>query len=479
MFKKFLKPRNIERFVWVLLLSLVFFINIKLPTLKERAVAAPYKNVEKYYEFFTSVFEYISRKYVDKEKATPDRLIYGAIKGMLSSLEDPHTAFLDEKRYRDLKTETSGSFGGLGIYIGKRDEWLTVIYPIEGTPAWEVGIKPGDIISEIEKESTKDMTIEDAVSILRGKPGTTVNVTVVREGEEKPLRFKIVRDDIKIKSVKSGIIEDSNIGYIKIRNFSATTPGEVKDAIVDIKKKKMTSLIVDLRYNPGGLLDVVCTVADFFIDDGLIVYTKGRDSGFDSEYRASKELLIPKYIPIVVLINNYSASASEILAGALQDTKRAILLGEKTFGKFSVQQVQQIDPTEGTAFRITTAYYYTPNGRSLHEEGIAPDVLVKSQGFTSYENKMISKLLKGKYLSEYVKKYPDVKSDEKHLSTLIEEIEAHDIDVRKDVLEMFLTRERNRKKMPPLYDMTAPDAIQLKEAINLLKGYKIFKQQPD
>ncbi|HBE02484.1 MAG: hypothetical protein A2096_07335 [Spirochaetes bacterium GWF1_41_5] len=466
--------KNKERIIWVSILILLVLVNIKIPFIGESVSAREKKNDDKYFNLFAGVYEIIRTRYVDSEKAVPDKLFYGAINGMLKALDDPHTAFLDTKRYEDLKTETTGSFGGLGIYLGKRDEWLTVLYPIEGTPAWNVGVKPGDIISEIEKQSTRDMSIEEAVSILRGTPGTTVNITILRKTEDKPLNFKIKREKIEIHSTASDLIKDSSIGYIKIKTFSATTARDLEAEISKLKTKNISALIIDLRYNPGGLLDIVCDTVDFFLTEGKIVYTKGRDGQILYEKNATPDILVPLTVPMIVLVNNYSASASEIFAGAMQDSGRALLLGEKTFGKFSVQEICQIDPGEGTAFRFTTAKYYTPKGRSLHEEGLMPDIEVKEQTFSEYETGMLLKLRRGKYIENFVSRYPEADAGEKHLKTFIEELTANNIDVREDTLRLFIKNERNRNKMPDAYDLE--DDLQLREAVHLLKAYSILKK---
>lgn len=304
----------------------------------------------------------------------PKELIYGALKGMLSSL-DAHSQFMDPETYKDMKVETEGEFGGLGIEISIKDDLLTIVSPIDDTPAYKAGLKAGDRIVKIDNEITRGITIMDAVKKLRGKPETDIKLTILRESEDRLLDFTITRKIIKIQSVRDSKILKGNIGYIKLTDFSEKTPKDLDLALKKLKEQNMDSLIFDLRNNPGGLLNISVEVASRFLPKGtLIVSTKGRTKTQNFEFRSHGD---PDFenIPIVVLINNGSASASEIVAGAFKDDKRAILVGEKSFGKGSVQTI--IPLKDGSALRLTTALYYTPSGRSIHGEGIMPDVEVK------------------------------------------------------------------------------------------------------
>jgi len=333
-------------------------------------------------ELFSDTLAIIQVEYVDEVK--PKDLIYGALKGMLGSL-DPHSQFLDADTYNELKVETEGKFGGLGIEITIKDGLLTVVTPIEDTPAWKIGIKTGDKIVKINNELTRDITLTDAVKKLRGKPGEAVNLSILRESEKKIIDFKIVRDVIKIKDIKEAKILQDGIGYIRLIEFRENTDKDFVSALESLKKKGMTALILDLRNNPGGLLDQAVRVAEAFIEkDKIIVYTKGREPSQNMEFRAHKNNPTID-LPMVILINEGSASGSEIVAAALQDYKRAIIVGTKSFGKGSVQTV--IPLRDGSALKLTTSKYFTPLGRVIHEKGVLPDIVVEEGRIELTENK--------------------------------------------------------------------------------------------
>lgn len=322
-------------------------------------------------ELLGDAISYIRLNYVEDVSAKD--LIYGALTGMLASL-DPHSQFMDPESFKEIKVETKGEFGGLGIEISIRDGLLTIISPLEDTPAHKAGIKPGDIIVKIDGASTKNITLLDAVKKLRGKPGTEVALTILREEEGKILEFKVTRDIIKIESIKEATILEDKIGYIRLTEFQEKTPKDLKAALKKLKQDGMDSLVLDLRNNPGGLLNVAVKVADEFISkDKTIVTTRGRKKEDEVIYKA-KSISKDDY-PMVVLVNGGSASASEILAGAIQDNRRGIIMGTKTFGKGSVQTV--IPLKDESALRLTTAEYFTPNGRAIREKGIIPDVVVE------------------------------------------------------------------------------------------------------
>jgi len=357
-----------RKLIFGIVIFLFVFTSFAISAMDKKKKEALYQEVE----LFSRALAIIQEDYVEEPK--PKDLIYGALKGMLSAL-DTHSQFLDPDTYNELKVETEGKFGGLGIEITIKDGLLTVITPIEDTPAWKAGIKPNDRIVKINNELTRDMTLTEAVKKLRGKVGEPVNITVLREQEKKLLEFKIVRDIIKIKDIKEARILEDGIAYIKLIEFRENTPSDAEAALEKLKKEGMNALILDLRNNPGGLLNTAVKFAENFIEKGkLIVYTKGRKSSQNLEFssNASKPILD---IPMVVLINEGSASGSEIVAGALQDYKRAIILGTKSFGKGSVQTV--IPLGDGSALRLTTSKYFTPQGREIHGKGIIPDVLVE------------------------------------------------------------------------------------------------------
>ncbi len=324
-------------------------------------------------QLFTDVLSIIRRSYV--EEVDMKDLIHGAINGMLVSL-DPHSAFLPADLYSELKIDTTGEFGGLGIEITIREGVLTVVSPIEGTPADRAGLRAGDMIVKIEDRLTKDMTIMEAVRMMRGPKGTKVRITILRESLVRPLELEIVREIIQVRSVKAQLLAE-NIGYVRIAQFQERTHDDLMKALAGLRtenRRNLQGLVLDLRNNPGGLLDQAVKVADTFLKSGLIVYTDGREEGSQMRFSARAPRTEPDY-PIVVLINGGSASAAEIVAGALQDHHRAVILGTQSFGKGSVQTI--IPMSDDTGLRLTTARYFTPKGTSIQAKGIVPDILVK------------------------------------------------------------------------------------------------------
>jgi carboxyl-terminal processing protease len=320
---------------------------------------------------FTEVLSIVQNQYVDE--VPPKDLIYSAIKGTLRGL-DPHSSFLDPESYHEMQVETSGSFGGLGIEITLKDDVLTVVAPIEGTPAYRAGLQTGDRIVKIDGLSTKDMQLSDAVKRMRGKPGTKVTVTIAREGWTEPKDFELAREQIRVQSVRAHDL-GGGVAYLKLRQFQEQSPGDMSAALDKASKAGMKALILDLRNNPGGLLTAAVEVTEEFIDDGkLVVYTEGRVRNQNMRFSAHAKKSYPN-LPMVVLVNQGSASASEIVAGALQDWGRAIIVGAQTFGKGSVQTI--IPLSDGSGLRLTTAKYYTPKGRSIHGKGITPDIVVE------------------------------------------------------------------------------------------------------
>jgi carboxyl-terminal processing protease len=320
---------------------------------------------------FTEVLSIVQNQYVDE--VPPKDLIYSAIKGTLRGL-DPHSSFLDPDSYKEMQVETSGSFGGLGIEVTLRDDVLTVVAPIEGTPAYRAGLQPGDRIVKIDGLVTKDMQLPDAVKRMRGKPGTKVTISIVREGWTEPKDFDINREQIRVQSVRTQDL-GSGIGYIKLRQFQEQTPQDLDQAIDRFIKNGMKALILDMRNNPGGLLTAAVEVSEKFIEDGkLVVYTEGRIRSQNMRFSAHSKKGYGT-LPMVVLVNQGSASASEIVAGALQDWGRATVVGTQTFGKGSVQTI--IPLSDGSGLRLTTAKYFTPKGRSIHGKGITPDIIVE------------------------------------------------------------------------------------------------------
>lgn len=395
---------------------------------------------------FAETLSIVKQNYV--EEVDEKELVNGAIKGMLNQL-DPHSSYLTPDAFKEMQIDTKGEFSGLGIQIGIKDKMLTIIAPIEDTPAYKAGILAGDKILKIDGESTKDITLQDAVNKLRGPKGTSVIITIMREEWDKTKDFTIVRDVIQIKSVKYKVI-DEKIGYVKLTQFQQRTTEDLEDALGALGKEDITSLILDLRNNPGGLLNGAVEVANQFLPEGkLVVYIKGR-TGDKQEFFTTPGKSVE--YPMIVLVNEGSASASEIVAGALQDWGRAVILGAQTFGKGSVQTV--IPLSDGSALRLTTARYYTPKDRSIQTTGISPDIVVKPQ-------------IKEDTKTHHVVREKDLKQ---HLRN----------DVNKDT--EATDQKEEEKQEEETAEVTAEvgdgDDMQLQRAVDLLKTWKVFKQLP-
>ena len=405
-------------------------------------------------KIFGSVLDLVQRNYV--EEIPPKKLIYGAVQGMLKSL-DPHSSFMKPEDYKELQIETKGSFTGIGIEISLKDGILTVVSPIEGTPAYKAGLKANDKILKIEGKTTKNMTLIESVKLLRGAKGTDVTISIYREGWRRLKDITLTRDVIPIQSVRSRILEDG-YGYIRVSNFQNKTTFELKKALRELEKGKgLKGLVLDLRNNPGGLLDQAVKVADVFLENGLVVYTDGRIEEQKMRFEAHPNKHHHKY-PIAVLVNEGSASASEIVAGALQDHKRAIILGVQTFGKGSVQTIIPLE--DGSAVRLTTARYYTPNGRSIQAKGIEPDIEVP---YTLQEKPKEK---------DKIFHFPTERDLEGHLLNENEPIEDNlsSAKDKKDKPEAVDSEVDNEETQPPPMDN------QLEEAVRILKAWAIFKQ---
>lgn len=353
-------------------LALFLLLILSFLLYSSNKVSAVDRNTYKSLKTFNEVLDMVEKNYVEEVKQQD--LIQGAISGMMKSL-DPHSTFMTAEEYKELEVETKGSFGGIGIEITLVKDVLTVVSPIEDTPAFQAGVKPGDQIIKIDGKSTKDITIQDAVKKLRGPKDTKVTITILREDLAKPKDFVLTRAVIKITSVKSRLLEDG-IGYCRIASFQERTGDDLKKAIqeMEAKAKPLKGIILDLRNNPGGLLNQSIEVSDAFLKTGTIVSTRGRIKAMETSASAKNDGDEPT-CPMVVLVNEGSASASEIVAGALQDNGRALILGTQTFGKGSVQTLIPLE--DGAALKLTTAKYYTPSGRSIQAEGIAPDITLK------------------------------------------------------------------------------------------------------
>ena len=391
-------------------------------------------------ELFTDVLAIVKKSYV--EEVDTKKLIYGAINGMLTAL-DPHSSFMPPDTYKELKTETKGEFGGLGIEISIKEGILTVISPIEDTPAYRAGVKAGDQILKIDEKFTKDLSIMDAVKRMRGTKGTKVTLTIMREGFDKPKDFPLVRDIIQVRSVKSKLLDDG-YGYIRIAQFQEKTADDLQKALATFDEAKLRGLVLDLRNDPGGLLDQAVKVSEQFLDEGkLIVYTEGREKDAQMRFNARKGNKQANY-PIVVLINSGSASASEIVAGALQDHKRAVVMGVQSFGKGSVQTI--IPLSDNSGLRLTTARYFTPSGRSIQAKGITPDIVVERVDIPSNEKK------------------ESIHLREKDLENHFENDKKSGHEEKSSTLPLYKT------------DDQVKNDYQVLRALDLLKGWEILKK---
>ena len=333
-------------------------------------------------ELFSRVLERVRRDYVDGDKLTYEDLVHGALKGMLNTL-DPHSEFMEPVAFDELREDTEGQFSGVGMQVAQRDDALVVVAPMEDTPAFEAGIMSGDRIVKIDGKSTEGMTVADAVKLLRGLPGSKVSISIVRSGSDDPRDFPLVREKIQVYTAKdinnrrAFPLDDSKVGYIRLTQFGEKTADELEEALQKLERQGMKALVLDLRGNPGGLLDQAVAVCEKFVEKGKpIVSTKGRNAAQDVERRASGSgrKRVSEKLPMAILVNGGSASASEIVSGALQDLKRAVIVGEQSFGKGSVQSVMPLP--DGSALRLTTAKYYTPSQKVIHGQGITPNIVV-------------------------------------------------------------------------------------------------------
>lgn len=411
--------------------------------LKGNAGEADTEKVYKNIEILTEVLRQIQKNYVEEQD--PQKLIYGAIKGMVRSL-DPHSSFMTKEEHHELMLETKGSFTGIGIEITIKDNVLTVVSPIEGTPAYKEGIKARDRIIKVEGKSTKDMTMMEAVKMIRGPKGTEVKLTISREGEKTPLEFSITRDVIPLKSVRHHFLTPE-VGYVRISNFQSKTAQDLSKALKELEKDhKLKGLIIDLRNNPGGLLSQSIEVSDLFLDSGVIVSTKGRKSSQNINATAHKNKTQRDY-PIIVLVNGGSASAAEIVAGALKDNKRALIVGTRTFGKGSVQTILPL--SDGSGLRLTTSRYYTPSGESIQLSGIEPDIKVEFLPPKDKEEKGLPRFIREE----------DLKGHMLEEETLDKKEEEKSESIRNEQVTMLIERDN-----------------QVRYALQLLESWAVFSQ---
>ena len=436
----------------VLVIFVVFLIGILIGSGQSQKVSALSNTMYEDLKVLTDVIGLIQKDYVEETKSKD--LVYGAIKGMLETL-DPHSTFMPPNVFKEMQEETRGRFEGLGIEITIKDGILTVVSPIEETPAYKAGILAGDQILKIEGESTKNFTLMDSVKRLRGLRGTKVTITIMREGFTKPRDYTLVRDVIPVRSVRHELLE-KHYGYIRISQFQEKTDGEFEKAMKALEEESkgtLKGLVLDLRNDPGGLLDQAVKVADRFIESGLIVSVEGRKEDQKMKFYARPDGSLTRY-PLVVLVNSGSASGSEIVAGAIQDHGRGLVVGTQTFGKGSVQTI--IPLKDGSGLRLTTARYYTPSGRSIQAKGIVPDIIVKPLRPEEEKEAVIPK------------------------TPMEKDLERHLIDVEKGV---FKEKEKPKKEEPKKEESKKeevkekkPVDNQLERALELLKSWDVFKK---
>lgn len=430
-----------SRNIFICLLLLIVAIEIvagENKTSKEQQI--PLQDLR----IFTEIFTKIKNDYV--EPIDDKEILENAIYGMLERL-DPHSSYLDQKTYRDLKESTSGKFGGLGIEVTMENGFVKVIAPIDDTPSQRAGIKAGDLIIKLDNMTVKGMSLNDTINIMRGEPNTAITLTIIRQGKDAPLIINIIRDIIKIQSVKFNVLEPG-FGYLRISNFQSQTVADFHQTIDQLKQEnehQLKGIVLDLRNNPGGILTAAVGISDMFLNKGLIVYTKGRHPNSKLKFNAKPNAKLPE-VPLVVLVNAGSASASEIVAGALQDHRRAIIMGTKTFGKGSVQTVLPIN--NNAALKLTTAKYYTPNGRSIQNSGIVPDIIIEKIRTTEISNVAVQPI------------------KEADLARRLDNEETNN-DENKDL------NDAQTEQQKPLLSL---EDHELYEALNVLKGLAIINQ---
>lgn len=461
---------NKDRYIW-LAVSLVAFTILLAVAFVPTALAQPdTADTEEYLRIFEEVFRYIRENYV--EEIDPTVLLEGAMKGMFDTLDDPYSYFLDATDMSSLGLTTNGSFGGVGLTISKQTRssvgeenidaplYIQVVSPIEDTPAYRAGINAGDLITEIDGENTADFTIDNAVELIRGMPGTTVTLTIKR-GKANPFKVDIMRDIVEVPTVKFAMID--NIAYLKLTQFTPFTDDRVRDAVEYFNETGYQGLVVDVRNNGGGRLSTVIEVSDMFLSEGTIVSTRSRVPRENEVFAANRNVLIPEDIPIVVTINKGSASASEILAGALKDSGRALVIGESSFGKGSVQQVRNFG--DG-GFRLTTSRYYTPSGKNIDKTGIAPDIVVTEPILSEEEEASLARLTETGAITSYLSGNP--RPSEPEIEAFIRKLHDDGIVLEDRLIRRMIRNEINRtNNNPPVYDLEFD--LVLQEAVGQLK----------
>lgn len=463
--------REKDRYFWLVSGLITFAILIAVAVVPTVLAQPDTSNSEEYLRTFEEVFRYIENNYVDE--IDPQVLFEGAMNGMFDTLDDPHSYFLDETDMDTLGLTTNGSFGGVGLTISKQSRssledadadsalYIEVVSPIEDTPAYKAGISAGDLIININGETTADFTIDDAVEMIRGMPGTAVLLTIKR-GRARQFDVELTRDLIEVPTVKYAIVADE-FAYLKLTQFTPFTDDRVRDAFEYFAEQGYSGLIVDVRNNGGGRLSTVVEISDMFLSEGTIVSTRSRVPSENEVYSADKSVLIPETVPVVVIINKGSASASEILAGALRDSGRAVVIGETSYGKASVQQVR--DFGDG-GFRLTTSRYYTPSGKNIDKIGIIPDTEISEAELSEEEEESLSKLTESAAIPSFIRDNPQPTGSE--IDAFVSGLFNEGIIVEERLIRRLIRNEINRKNNdPPVYDLEFD--IVLQEAVRQLE----------
>ncbi|MEM7180432.1 MAG: S41 family peptidase [Spirochaetota bacterium] len=450
-----------ERLFWVFLTVFLLACAVH-PVAKVKAIS---RNAERYLHIFHEVAAFIQADYV--ESVDDRKLFVGAIRGLLSSLGDPHTRFLDQDEFQEHKDETRGTFGGIGVEVTYRQGSILVISPIDDTPAMRAGLLPQDRIIEIDGKKTKTMNITDAVRIMRGKIGTRVRIKVLRKGVPELIPFSLERELVRINYIKSKFLEKEKLGYIRLSQFMGlkTTAKDFKKRVDAFLKKGAKGLIVDLRMNPGGLLNMANELSDYFLPAGkVIVSVKGRGGELIRAFKAKESHPQVENIPMVVLIDKGSASASEIFAGAMKDHKRAKILGVTSFGKGSVQNIYSLPYNTGLA--LTIQKYYMPSGISIHKKGVLPDIVVQPLKPSDLERVYLLRMNKAKFIETFVQKHPGGYSD-KNIRLFLQEVRKQKYNVSEKIAKLFLKREYSLGRKQPAFDLEFD--VQLQKAVQILQ----------